>query len=174
MLPVYVHPLPAQEQIMATFGTLGFQLRHAGLRRGRLPGVDQRLPVYQQIGYWAAPLYAGPMSEVELTFRADPNELEVIFWLDRRLALAGGGHCSLSRFRIRHAGAERLDWARMVDDWLRQAVDRHATAASHGRTPQHLDESAHVSRPPYRISGGGDAGATGGGGGGGAGGGGGT
>lgn len=170
LLPVFVHPLPAQEKILNGLSALGFQLRHAGLQAGRLPSVPQRLPFYQQIGFWVGPLYAGPISEVEITFRADPEELEVILWVDRRLALAGGGHCSLSRFRVRHAGADSLDWPRLVDGWLRQAVDRHASAAGHYRTRPHIAESAHVSRPPERVTGGGDSQATGGSGGGAAGG----
>jgi sporulation-control protein len=167
MLPVFVHPLPAQECVLDTLADFGFQLRHCGLRAGRLPGVDQELPFHQQLGFWVAPLYAGPISEVELTFRADPVELEVIVWVDRRLALAGAAHCSISRFRIRHAGAAELDWTRVVDGWLRQAVDRHATVAARSGTPQHLTESARVSRPPDPADDGGDARATGGGGGGG-------
>jgi sporulation-control protein spo0M len=127
---LFVHPLPVQERILAAFDTLGFELRQAGLQAGRLPGVQQTLPFHQKIGYWVGPLYAGPISELELTFLTDPVGVEVIFWVNRRLALAGVGHVSLSRFRVRHAGVDDLDWADVVDGWIRQAIDRHAAVAA--------------------------------------------
>jgi sporulation-control protein len=157
MRPLFVHPLPAHQGILGTLDGLGFQLRQAALRAGRLPRVRQGLSFHQMIGFWAAPLYAGPISELELTFVTDSSGLDVIFWVDRRLAMSGASHLSLSRFRVNHAGAERLDWAKVVDGWLRHVVDRHAYAASHYRTWQQLPESAHVSRPPEHLTGGGNS-----------------
>lgn len=133
---IYVHPLPVQERILAAFATLGFALRQAGMQAGRLPGVRQSLPFHQKIGFWAAPLYAGPIGEVEVTFLADAEGVEVILWLDRRLALAGAGHFSISRFRVGHdravgaAGEDEAAWIGLVDGWLRDALRRHAVAAS--------------------------------------------
>ncbi|MBE1487986.1 sporulation protein [Plantactinospora soyae] len=128
--PVYVHPLPAQEGVLATLTGLGFRLRQVGLLAGRLPGVAQRLPFHQKIGYWAAPLYAGPFSELEVSFFANPLGVEVVFALDRRIALAGAGHVSLSRFRVAHQGAAEVDWTNVVDGWIRYAVDRHGALGS--------------------------------------------
>jgi sporulation-control protein spo0M len=128
--PVYVHPLPAQEGVLATLTELGFRLRQVGLLAGRLPGVDQRLPFHQKIGFWAAPLYGGPFSELEVSFFADPVGVEVVFALDRRIALGGAGHVSLSRFRVAHQGAAELDWTNVVDGWIRYAVQRHVAPAS--------------------------------------------
>jgi sporulation-control protein spo0M len=145
---LFVHPLPAQERILDTLGQLGFQLRQAGLAQGRLPGLNQTLPFHQKIGYWAAPLYAGPFTELELTFLANSRDLEVIFGLDRRLALAGAGHYSLSRFRVPYAGAEKLDWVTLVDCWIRHAVARHGAVLSGHRDAPPLPESAQVNRPP--------------------------
>jgi len=145
---VYVHPLPAQEGILAALAELGFQLRQVGLQAGRMPGVDQRLPFHQKIGFWAAPLYAGPFSELELTFFADSRAMEVIFTLDRRVALAGAGHFSLSRFRVAHTPTGDVDWVGVVDGWIRYAVRRHGAAASGYRTTTALPESPHTSRPP--------------------------
>ncbi|GAB3801865.1 sporulation protein [Micromonospora zhanjiangensis] len=158
--PVIVHPLPAQDGILTTLDGLGFQLRAAALRAGRLPGVRQEFSFHQMIGYWVAPLYAGPISELELTFLADPTGLDVICWADRRLAMSGGGHLSLSRFRVAHAGADRLDWQHVVDGWLRHAVERHAWAASRYHTWQHFPESVHASRPPQHTRDGVDPGFT--------------
>lgn len=129
---IFVHPLPVQEKILAAFASLGFALRQAGLQSGRLPGVRQSLPFHQKIGFWAAPLYAGPIGEVEITFVTDSRGVEVILWLDRRLALAGAGHVSISRFRVGHDraagpdGADDAVWVSLVDGWMREAVRRHA------------------------------------------------
>ena len=90
-------------------------LPQVGLRYGRLPWAGQLLPFHQLLGYWVAPLYTGPITELEVTFVADPEELEVVFWLDRRLALSGLTHASVSRFRVRHAGAGRQQWPALVD-----------------------------------------------------------
>ncbi|HEY0697318.1 MAG TPA: sporulation protein [Micromonospora sp.] len=152
LTPLYVHPLPAQAGILAAFDTLEFRLRQAGLQAGSLLGVAQTLPFHQRIGYWAAPLYAGPINEVEVTFVTNRYGVEVILTVDRRLALAGAGHFSLSRFRVWHACAEKTDWVRVVDGWIRQAIDRHADAASGYRTSTHLRESPQVSRPPEHVA----------------------
>ncbi|MEO3742971.1 sporulation protein [Plantactinospora sp. B5E13] len=150
--PVYVHPLPAQEGVLSTLADLGFQLRQVGLLAGRLPGVDQRLPFHQRIGFWAAPLYGGAFSELEVTFFADPYQVEVIFTLDRRVALAGVGHASISRFRVEHAGAADLDWLTVVDGWIRYAVARHAAtgAGAAGYPVRAAPRPAAPVRPPDR------------------------
>ena len=149
---VYVHPLPAQEGVLATLAELGFQLRQVGLLAGRLPGVDQRLPFHQRIAFWAAPLYGGPFSELEVTFVADPYGVEVLFTLDRRVALAGAGHFSVSRFRVQHAGAAELDWVDVVDGWLRYAVARHAATAAGYPVRTATRRRAGRSRPPASAS----------------------
>ncbi|ASW54114.1 sporulation protein [Plantactinospora sp. KBS50] len=158
--PLFVHALPAQAGILDTLAGLGFELRQAALRAGRLPGVRQELGFHQVVGYWAAPMYAGPMNELEVTLLTDAYGVEAIFWLDRRLALSGGGHTSISRFRVNHAGADRVDWPKVLDGWLRRAIDRHASAASQYHAHPHLTESPQVSRPPDPIEQGGDPGAT--------------
>lgn len=174
---IFVHPLPVQERILAAFATLGFALRQAGVQAGRLPGVRQSLPFHQKIGFWAAPLYAGPIGEVEVTFLTDSRGVEVILWLDRRLALAGAGHFSISRFWVGHdratgpAGEDETTWISLVDGWLRDALRRHAIAASGqglpvappppmaGRPVHHAEPQPHHHRSAP-VDTGGDAGRT--------------
>ncbi|TDC80399.1 sporulation protein SpoOM [Micromonospora sp. KC606] len=150
MVPVLVHPLPTQQHVLAALETLGFVLRQAGLVQGRLPGVQQTLPVHQRLGYWVAPLYAGPMTELEVIFLANSAGLEVLLWVDRRLSLTGISHQSISRFRTWHSGSERREWVATVDGWLRETISRHAAAAGHSDWSAPVTESAHVSRPPDR------------------------
>ncbi|GIJ77132.1 Sporulation-control protein spo0M [Micromonospora phaseoli] len=148
MVPVFVHPLPTQQQVLAALDALGFRVRQAGLVDGRLPAVDQALPLHQRWGFWVGPLYAGPITELEVIFVANSAGIEVILWCDRRLALAGITHTSISRFRSWHAGADQRDWVTTVDGWLREAINRHAAAASHADWSAPITHSAHVSRSP--------------------------
>ena len=148
MVPIFVHPLPTQQHVLAALDTLGFRVRQSGLVDGRLPGVEQALSLHQRWGFWVGPLYAGPITELEVIFVANSAGLEVILWCDRRLALAGITHTSISRFRVWHAGAGQRDWVSTVDAWLREAINRHAAAAAHADWSANITESAHVSRPP--------------------------
>ncbi|WP_026189574.1 sporulation protein [Salinispora mooreana] len=148
MVPLFVHPLIAQAHILTALEMLGFSLRQAGSVAARLPGVEQQLSLHQRLGYWVAPLYSGPITELEVIFIANSAGLEVLLWCDRRLALAGITHQSISRFRIWHDGAERQDWVATVDGWLRSAINRHAAMAAHADWSAPINESAHVSRPP--------------------------
>ncbi|MEV4385660.1 sporulation protein [Micromonospora sp. NPDC049580] len=148
MVPVLVHPIPTQQHVLAALATLGFMIRQSGLQEGGLPGVEHTLPLHQRWGYWVGPLYAGPITELELIFVTNSAGLEVIMWLDRRLSLAGITHQSISRFRIWHADAGQRDWVATVDRWLRQAINRHAAAAAHADWSATISRSAHVSRHP--------------------------
>src|SRR5690606_39289363 len=47
--PIAVHPLPAQERILAAFANLGFRFHSADCEKGRIWGVHQELPFYQEI-----------------------------------------------------------------------------------------------------------------------------
>lgn len=134
--PVFVHPLPAQERILEAFHGLGFQFKSADLERGRIHGVNQTLPFYQEIEFWPAPQYGGGINEVELTFVADPHGMDVVLEFDKRGGFFTGGHDSFGRFRVEHASVDQTDWASVVDGWVRQATDRYASLrASQGYGP---------------------------------------
>lgn len=150
MVPVFVHPIPTQQHVLAALDTLGFMIRQAGLVEGGLPGVEHTLPLHQRWGYWVGPLYAGPITEMEVIFVTNSAGLEAILWMDRKLALAGITHQSISRFRLWHEDADRRDWVATVDGWIRQAINRHAEAAAHADWSAQITHSAHVSRHPDR------------------------
>lgn len=128
--PVYVHPLPAQERILAAFAGLGFHFKGADLEYGQIHGVHQTLPFYQEIEYFPAPQYAHGINEVELTFVTNPETVEVILEFDKRGGMFTGGHDSFGRYRVAHTDAGTIDWIQQVDAWVRQAVDHHQSAAS--------------------------------------------
>ncbi|MFY1690101.1 sporulation protein [Plantactinospora sp. WMMB782] len=123
--PVYVYPLPVQERILEAFGALGFPFKGADLEHGQIYGLHQSLPFYQEIEFFAAPQYAHGISEVELTLVTDPHGVHVVLEFDKRAGLFTGGHDSYGRYRIDHTEAEHTDWSRVVDGWLREALEQH-------------------------------------------------
>ncbi|MEV0719780.1 sporulation protein [Asanoa sp. NPDC050611] len=130
--PVAVHPLPIQERILEAFSQLGFRFKNADLEYARIHGVQQTLPFFQEIEFWPAPHYGG-ISEVELTFVANPHTVDVVLEFDKRGGMFVGGHDAYGRYTIPHSDADTTDWARVVDGWVRQSVDqRQAFFASRG------------------------------------------
>ena len=143
---------------------------------GRLPGVAQSLPVHERLGYWVAPLYAGPITELELIFVTNSAGLEVMLWMDRRLSLTGISHQSISRFRIWHTGADQQDWVvrrgRLAAGGDQPArgggLERRLVGADHRVGPRQPPRRTQPIRPGYGLGGtGGGAGIGGGGSGGG-------
>ncbi len=124
--PVAVHPLPAQERILDAFSRLGFGFTRADLEHGRIHGVHQTLPFYQEIEFYPPPQYARGVNQVELTFVADPQGVEVILEFDKRGGFLSEGHDTYGRFRVEHAAVDHTDWTAVVDGWVRQAAERHA------------------------------------------------
>ena len=128
-----VHPLPAQEQILAAFAGLGFRFARADLEQGAIFGVRQTLPFYQEIEFYPPPQFAGAINEVEVTFVADPEGVEVILEFDKRGGFLTEGYDSYGRFRVSHATVDSTDWTAVVDGWVRQATDRYSSLRStHG------------------------------------------
>lgn len=80
--PLSVAPLPVQEAVLEALGQLGF--RTADLEYGRIGGTGQRLPFYQEIELSPPPQYAHAVNEIEATFLASPDGLEVALEADKR------------------------------------------------------------------------------------------
>lgn len=122
---VNIHPLPVQERILDAFARLGFRFKGADLERGHLRAVRQTLPFYQEIELYPAPQYAQGINEVEITFVANPQGVDVILEFDKRGGLLSAGHDAFSHFQVSHHDADRVDWAAQVDGWVRQAAQKH-------------------------------------------------
>ncbi|WP_432969208.1 sporulation protein [Dactylosporangium sp. CA-233914] len=132
--PVAIAPLPVHQAILDAFSVLGFRFKHADVEHGRIQGVAQQLPIYQEIEFWPAPQYAGQVNEAELTFLTNPQGVEVILEFDKRGGMFRQGHDSYSRFSIGHDQVDGTDWAAVVDGWVRAATERHFSNmhAAHG------------------------------------------
>lgn len=122
--PFAIHPLPAQERILDGLSRLGFRFKRADLERGHIRGVHQMLPFYQEIEFYPAPQYHRAINELELTFIATPQHLQVVLEIDKRGGVFTEGHDAFGNFTVDYASAERTDWARELDGWLQRSAQR--------------------------------------------------
>jgi sporulation-control protein len=98
--PLFVAPLPAQEQIIAALDRLGFRFKKADLERGTLRGST--MPFFQEIEYYAGGQWRNHFNELELTFITGPHQVDVILEADKRGGFLSSGHDSYNRFTVRH------------------------------------------------------------------------
>ncbi|GAB3280890.1 hypothetical protein GCM10027589_08000 [Actinocorallia lasiicapitis] len=119
--PIAVHPLPAQERILAAFSNLGFQFVNADCEKGRIYGVNQTLPFYQEIEFRPPHQYARSINQLEVTFVANPHGTDVVLELDKRAGFLGESHDSFSRFTVPHQGFENTNWEQELDAFVQQA-----------------------------------------------------
>lgn len=129
---VNIHPLPVHEAILEAFSRLGFRFKNADLERGRIHGVHQTLPFYQEIEFFAAPQYAQTITEVELTFVTSPHGVDVVLECDKRGGFFTGGQDVFGRYQVSHADVERVDWTQLVDGWLRETTGRYGSMRAQG------------------------------------------
>lgn len=117
--PISVMPLPAQQAVLDAFANLGFRFKKADLERGRIRGVDQRLPFYQEIEFYPAPQYQRSFNEVEVTFVAEPHELNIIVEIDKRGGMFTEGQDAYGRFTFDYRTLQQVDIAGQLDAWFR-------------------------------------------------------
>ncbi len=113
-----VSPMPAQQMVLDAFSNLGFRFKRADCERGRIRGVDQTLPFYQEIEFYPGPQYASAINEVELTFVAEPHELNVILEVDKRR----GGSDVFGKFTYDYRTIGNTDITGQIDNWLRTSA----------------------------------------------------
>ncbi|WP_088991852.1 sporulation protein [Micromonospora chokoriensis] len=121
---VSVHPLPAQERLLDALLRLGFRFARADVERGHIYGVRQTLPFYQEIEFNPAPQYARSINQLEVTFVADAQQMQVVLEVDKRGGVFSEGRDAFGRFTVDHATADRTDWTAELDNWLRQSLTR--------------------------------------------------
>ncbi|UWZ40448.1 sporulation protein [Dactylosporangium roseum] len=152
--PVAITPLPVQQGVLDGFAANGFRFKHADVEHGRLHGVQQTLPIFQEIEFWPPPQHAGRINEVELTFVANPYGVDVILEFDKRGGVFSSGHDAYSRFSIRHDQAAGTDWAAVVDGWVREATSRYFShlppGYGHGGSGGHGGYGGHGHGPHHR------------------------
>lgn len=122
--PIAVHPLPAQERLLAAFTNLGFRFRNADCEKGRIYGVHQELPFYQEIEFYPPQQYASGIKQLEVTFVAGPHSMEVVLELDKRGGVFTEGHDAFARFTVDFASVNSTNWEQQLESFLQQATRR--------------------------------------------------
>lgn len=127
-----VGPLPAQEAVLEALGQLGFGFRSADLELGHISGSGQRLPFYQEIELSPAERYTDRVNEVEVTFLAGPEGVEVVLEADKRGGLFSGGGDTLGRFTVGHHEVQGRDWVTEVDGRIQALIGARTPHGAHG------------------------------------------
>jgi sporulation-control protein len=115
--PVNVHPLPAQQALLDAFGQLGFAFRGADLEEGTIHHTRQRLPFYQEIEFRAPSQYRG-LNQVELTFVADGDAMDVVLEMDKKPGLFSQGGDTYRSFTMSLHAYQETDWTAYLHQWL--------------------------------------------------------
>ncbi|KUM89720.1 sporulation protein [Streptomyces pseudovenezuelae] len=115
--PVNVHPLPAQKAILDAFMQLGFRFKNADLERGHIRGTRQQLPFYQEIEFFPPQQYRG-LNQVELSFVADGNAMDVVLEMDKKPGLFSEGSDTFRSFQVGLHDYQNTDWAGYLNQWL--------------------------------------------------------
>jgi sporulation-control protein len=141
---VRVHPLAVHQHLLWAFAGLGFTIKDVELRTGRISGVDQRLPFYQEVAFRPPPSYAPWMGEAELAVVADGEGAYVLLGLDKWDGIVAGDPDRIGRFRVDHATVDRHDWRLVVHRTLRDIIQRDGRSSpGHGPALMHGDWSRH-------------------------------
>ncbi|WCD95867.1 sporulation protein [Streptomyces sp. HUAS 31] len=115
--PINVHPLPAQKAILDAFIQLGFRFKNADMERGHIRNTRQKLPFYQEIEFFPPQQYRG-INQVELSFVADGNAMDVVLEMDKKPGLFSEGSDTFRSFQVRLNDFHGTDWAAYLNQWL--------------------------------------------------------
>ncbi|WP_037668208.1 sporulation protein [Streptomyces griseus] len=115
--PINVHPLPAQKAILDAFIQLGFRFKSADMERGHIRGTRQKLPFYQEIEFLPPSQYRG-LNQVELSFVADSQAMDVVLEMDKKPGLFSEGSDTFRSFQVGLHDYQTTDWAAYLNQWL--------------------------------------------------------
>lgn len=120
--PVTVLPLPVQRTVLQALDSLGFAFRGADVEKGRVRGSE--LPFYQEVEFTPPYSLRGRVNELEVTFLADPQGVDVVLEVDRRGGLLSEGRDVGGRLRLAHSDTDVRAVAAQLDAAVRQLGTR--------------------------------------------------
>jgi sporulation-control protein len=120
--PVTVLPLPVQRTVLHALDGLGFAFRGADVEKGRIRGSE--LPFYQEVEFTPPYSLRGRVNELEVTFLADPQGVDVVLEVDRRGGLLSEGRDVGGRLRLAHTDTDVRAVAAQLDATVRQLGTR--------------------------------------------------
>jgi sporulation-control protein len=121
--PVHIEPLPVQQHILDALVASGFQFVRADVERGRLRGVPQTLPFYQELEFLPGTAYAQQLRYLEVTFVAGDPKLHVVLELDRVVGPLADRDI-FGHFTVDPSTIADTDWRGLLGDWLKQCTTR--------------------------------------------------
>ena len=135
--PVRVEPLESQQRVVDAMLSLGARVSRTDVEHGRIRGLDQEFPCYQEIEFFAPPRFEGRIKEIELTFVAGPDDLDVVLEAGKRGGLFTPGGDALGRFHRNHEEALHTDWAAEIARWLEAVSEGGDQHGIHGHHEHH-------------------------------------
>jgi sporulation-control protein len=126
---VSIEPVPAQHRLLDAFSRLGFQFTGAGLEQGRITGVDQQLPFFQEVHFAPSRGFAGVFHDLAVSFLARPQDVQVVMDVTKRVRVQKGGgglgargQSFIGSFTAEYAALGRTNWEQQIEGWLREVA----------------------------------------------------
>ncbi|OZM74588.1 sporulation protein [Amycolatopsis antarctica] len=123
-----IEPLPAQQRVLDALSRIGFGFSGAALEKGRINGVNQQLPFFQEIRFTPSQRFASVFSSVAVTFLTAATRTEVVLEVTKRVRVSksggfgGRGQEFLGAFTVDHAALDRTPWERQIEGWLHEVA----------------------------------------------------
>ncbi|ASU80688.1 sporulation protein [Actinopolyspora erythraea] len=152
MDPVHIEPLDSQLPVIKALLDLGARVKHAELEHGHIHGTPQQLPCYQEIEFFPPAQLAGRVEEIELTFVAHPDSVDIVLQADKRGGLLTPEGEAIGRIHRSHEEAVHTDWHAELTHWLEAVATNHESGihgygGAHGHGGIHTH---HVHEHPER------------------------
>ncbi|NNH72913.1 sporulation protein [Nocardia uniformis] len=122
--PLGIGALPAQHVILAALEQLGFPLHRADVEWGRLRGVQQQLPFYQEIEFGRSHRYPR-LRQLEVTFVARPEGMDVVLEGDKKSGWISESRDVFDVLRVDYQSLDRADWAALLHQRLERMSSGH-------------------------------------------------
>ncbi|MDR7302278.1 sporulation protein [Haloactinomyces albus] len=140
MDPIRIEPLASQQPVIDALLAMGSHIKNADIEHGHIRGVHQEFPFYQEIAFSPPPQFADRVGEIELTFVAWPEGLDVVLEADKRGGLFTPGGDAIGRIHRSHEEALTTDWGAEITRWLEAVVEHGGGRTVHGHHGMHGHE----------------------------------
>ncbi|WP_306362389.1 sporulation protein [Nocardia sp. CC227C] len=115
--PLGIGALPAQHVVLATLEQFGFPLHRADVEAGRLRGIQQQLPFYQEIEFGRSRNYPR-LNQLEVTFVARRDGMDVVLEADKKGGWIREGRDVFDVIHVDYGALDHTDWASVLHERL--------------------------------------------------------
>lgn len=122
-----VEPLPAQKRVLDAVSKIGFVFRDAVLHKGKINGVNQTLPIYQEIGFNPSPRFAKVFTRMAVTFLSRADHTQVVLDVNKKVRVTKAGGFAGSQdfcgsFEVKHTDPNPPNWEQQIEGWLHEVA----------------------------------------------------